>query len=538
MKAITFSLTTQQPLLATSFQGDPNSDVSYSYIPGSMIRGAVIGRYMKVNQLADLNLEDPIIRDLFFENGSVHYLNAYLGSKDRKKQRTLPVPLSWTKDKNSDLPKDADDDSMLIYDKASIRKLPDRITPKAVQQKFCTVNRTSTYLYSVERRINIHNRRDRSKGRSTKEQGEIFRYDAIDVDQTFQSVILCETDEICDEVLKLLQAKDDIWLGGSQSAGYGHCKISNIKSDDNWNEVSIPAAKRTSQDKLVITLLSSAILRDEYGQPVANPNLVKCEIEKILGVENLPKPLPEAKPIYAGSENIGGFNRKWGLPLPQVPALSMGSVFVFEGYSLTEEQIKLLESKGIGERRVDGFGRIAVNWLLFESEFQASSPKQVTLSELNSSMDVASQKIASDMTQRILRQNLDALLIKELSSKKLKGDISNSQLSKLRLVARQSIAAQNDFSLVKSMLDNLPSNSKKKFEQIKIGSKSFRDQIEEWLNDPKSWIVNPQDLSVKIRNIEAKLVEPLSSDPLAKEYTLRLIEALAKKATKEGKENE
>jgi CRISPR-associated protein Csx10 len=139
-------------------------------------------------------------------------------------------------------------------------------------------------------------------------------------------------------------------------------------------------------------------------------------------------------------------------------------------------------------------------------------------------MDVASQKIASDMTQRILRQNLDALLIKELSSKKLKGDISNSQLSKLRLVARQSIAAQNDFSLVKSMLDNLPSNSKKKFEQIKIG--------------PKSWIVNPQDLSVKIRNIEAKLVEPLSSDPLAKEYTLRLIEAVAKKATKEGKENE
>jgi len=220
-----------------------------------------------------------------------------------------------------------------------------------------------------------------------------------------------------------------------------------------------------------------------------------------------------------------------------MPALSMGSVFVFEGYSLTEEQIKLLESQGIGERRVDGFGRVAVNWLS-ESDFQASSPKQVTLSELNSSMDVASQKIASDMTQRILRQNLDALLIKELSSKKLKGDISNSQLSKLRLVSRQAIAAQNDFSLVKSMFDNLPSNSKKKFELIKIGSKSFRDQIEEWLNDPKSWIVNPQDLSVKIRNIEAKLVEPLSSDPIAKEYTLRLIEAVAKKATKEGKENE
>ncbi|MFN9238571.1 MAG: hypothetical protein ACK6DE_01435, partial [Pseudanabaena sp.] len=361
-----------------------------------------------------------------------------------------------------------------------------------------------------------------------------FRYDAIDVGQTFQSVILCETDEICGEILKLLQSKDDIWLGGSQSAGYGYCKISNVQPrDSNWNEVNIPVTKRTSQDNLVITLLSNAILRDEYGQPVANPNLIGYEIEKILEITDL----PEAKPIYASSENIGGFNRKWGLPLPQMPALSMGSVFVFEGYSLTEEQIKLLESQGIGERRVDGFGRVAVNWLS-ESDFQASSPKQVTLSELNSSMDVASQKIASDMTQRILRQNLDALLIKELSSKKLKVDIINSQLSKLRIVSRQAIAAQNDFSLVKSMFDNLPSNSKKKFELIKIGSKSFRDQIEEWLNDPKSWIVNPQDLSVKIRNIEAKLVEPLSSDPIAKEYTLRLIEAVAKKATKEGKENE
>jgi CRISPR-associated protein Csx10 len=535
MKAITFSLTTQQPLLATSFQGDPNSDVSYSHIPGSMIRGAIIGRYMKKNQLNNFNLEKKIVRDLFFEDESVQYLNAYLESKDSGKRRTLPVPISWIKDKDKDLPKYESSCRMPIYDRATTDDLPEDLTPKSVQQRFCTVSEQSVCLYKENRRINIHNQRDRSKGRSTKEQGEIFRYDAIDVGQTFQPVILCETDEIYDEILRLLKAKDDIWLGGSQSAGYGHCKISNVQTrDDKWTEVSIPVAKRTSQDDLVITLLSNAILRDEYGQPVADPNLVKCEIEKILEIVNLPKPLPEAQPIYAGSENIGGFNRKWGLPLPQVPALSMGSVFVFKEYSLTEEQIKLLESQGIGERRVDGFGRIAVNWLS-ESEFKASSPKQVILLEPKSSMDVASQKIASDMTQRILRQNLDALLIKELSSKKLKGDISNSQLSKLRLVSRQAIAARNDFSLVKSMLDNLPPNSKKKFEQIKIGSKSFRDQIEAWLNDPKSWIVSPQDLLVKIRDIEAKLVEPLSSNPLAKEYTLRLIEALAKKATKEEK---
>lgn len=37
MQVIRFLLQTEQPVLATSLQGDPNSDVSYLYIPGSMI---------------------------------------------------------------------------------------------------------------------------------------------------------------------------------------------------------------------------------------------------------------------------------------------------------------------------------------------------------------------------------------------------------------------------------------------------------------------------------------------------------------------
>jgi len=543
MKAITFSLTTQQPLLATSFQGDPNSDVSYSYIPGSMIRGAIIGRYMKHYPDSELDIANDKVRSLFFDDDKIHYLNAYLESKDNK-IRTLPVPRSWFKRKDDELTKDK---SIRIYDFADEDTQDDEDiilkSPKSVGESLWNIEGGIVRLYSTARRINIHNRRDRSKGRSTKDQidlvtkkvmrkgeGEIFRYDAIDVDQTFQSVILCQTDEIYDEILRLLKAKDDIWLGGSQSAGYGHCKISNIKSDDNWNEVSIPAAKRTSQDKLVITLLSSAILRDEYGQHVANPNLVKCEIEKILGIANLPKPLPEAKPIYAGSENIGGFNRKWGLPLPQVPALSMGSVFVFEGYSLTEEQIKLLESQGIGERRVDGFGRIAVNWLS-ESEFQAKKADQQAKTN-ESQLQGSSLELAEKMADRLLRQKLDQKLLEKLGSISIQNGISNSQLSRLRLFARQALPQNSD--LVLSMLNNLPKNAQKQLEtKIKVSNREtpLKSQIETWFQKPKEWITNID--VVKIANVEKGL-----TDALAMEYTLRLIEAVAKKATKEGKENE
>jgi CRISPR-associated protein Csx10 len=104
MKAITFSLYTKQPLLATSFQGDPNSDVSYSYIPGSMIRGAMIGRYMKHNHLSEIDLESKEVQRLFFDSKNVKYLNAYLLSQ--KKQRTLPIVRSWFRDKDSELSED------------------------------------------------------------------------------------------------------------------------------------------------------------------------------------------------------------------------------------------------------------------------------------------------------------------------------------------------------------------------------------------------------------------------------------------------
>ena len=111
MKAITFLLHTQQPLLATSLQGDPNSDVSFSYIPGSMIRGMLIGRYLQHHALRSTDdiLDDskfPDVKRLFFD-GSSRYLNAYLytNNSNKEKKRTLPIPLSWFRRKVDDISK-------------------------------------------------------------------------------------------------------------------------------------------------------------------------------------------------------------------------------------------------------------------------------------------------------------------------------------------------------------------------------------------------------------------------------------------------
>jgi CRISPR-associated protein Csx10 len=112
--------------------------------------------------------------------------------------------------------------------------------------------------------------------------------------------------------------------------------------------------------------------------------------------------------------------------------------------------------------------------------------------------------------------------------------ISNSQLSRLQSVARQALS-NGDCNLVISLLNNLPSNAWNQFERIKIGNKSFRKQLDEWLENPTNWI---NGIEVKIADVERKFDdERARQDKLAEKYTLRLIMAVAKKATKE-KNNE
>jgi CRISPR-associated protein Csx10 len=519
MRAITISLRTEQPVLATSFQGDPNSDVSYPYIPGSMLRGALIGRYLKRHHSKDDDiLQDEQVQRLFF-NGTTRFLNAYLEGQGK---RTLPVPRSWRKEKGIDLP-------CSIFDLS--QNVPEGKSLKSVDGEFCTAQSSLATLYAVEKRINIHNLRHRRRGRAVLDkldsagkvveagEGEVFRYEAIDAGQTFQAMILCsDADE---HTLKELLTPSDLWLGGSQSAGYGHTKIVKSNSAANWNEVEIPAVERCDCETLTITLLSDLILQNEHGQYVADPILVAQALE--LPKENLIS--------YTHTTLIGGFNRKWGLPLPQVQALAAGSVLAFKETPVTAEKVADWETQGLGDRRAEGFGRIAINWLGEYETFSAVLPKSDSSKNSKISLGEGSRQLAEQMAERLMRQKLEQILIDQVGRTSIDSinSISNSQLSRLILVARQALTLKTrEMKNIQSLLDNLPANAAGQFERTRMNGsqKSLMQQLRDWIEDPKAWISNPP--LVTIANVTMEL-----SDRLAREYTLRLIMAVAKKATKE-----
>ncbi len=541
MKVITFLVHTKQPILATSLQGDPNSDVSFSYIPGSMIRGVLISRYLNDPKRCELRETDdfldsknfPDVKRLFFDS-TTRYLNAYLYSHDQEK-RTLPVSRSWLKKKGDEA---TDSKDITIYDFSW--EQPDRdISYKSLNDSFCTVDDKDVVLYQEKRRINIHNMRDRKKGRGTDNNGAVFRYNALDAGQTFQGVILCDNPDDVAEIKLLLELKD-IFLGGSRKAGYGHTEISQIEEHDIWHEVETDAEYREDRELLRITLLSDLILQDKCGQYVAMPSMQlitddgEREVDPLTQLlEQLLEVKLEPQSSFISSLVVGGFNRKWGLPLPQVPALAAGSVFVFnyEG-ELNIDRIRILENQGIGERRVDGFGRLAVNWLEEHPEFTGNLPTSETeWTEPNLKPNTEDSSIAAKMAKRLLEQKLDRLLLEKVDRWKLEPNkLRKSQLSRLIIVARQALTEESKNPVIE-LLEHLPKNANSQFEDTRVNGKSFKKQIGEWLNGQDSWIdSNHFEIKVAGESVSSNLVEKMKL-----EYTLRLIMAVAKKATKENK---
>src|SRR5437763_1600439 len=95
MKVIQYRIDLLEPTLVTSLLGDPNSGVAFDYLPGSVLRGILIGKYLstKSADASDVSdASDPTLRRLFFD-GTTRYLNGY--PLDAYDHPGLPVPASW-----------------------------------------------------------------------------------------------------------------------------------------------------------------------------------------------------------------------------------------------------------------------------------------------------------------------------------------------------------------------------------------------------------------------------------------------------------
>ena len=200
--------------------------------------------------------------------------------------------------------------------------------------------------------------------------GALFTYEAIEAGQPFQGAVLGSEDD-----LKNLQTwlhGGQIRIGRSRSAQYGEAKFEwldntpqalngRVEWDGFVEEQTHDVVD--SDNRLIITTLSSLLTVNDDGHPEAR--FPKSELANALGLETSELKLCSS---YTRTEVIGGYNSHLRLPRQQWPAVAPGSVFVFK--IKTEKTLQpeclskcllQLEHNGLGLRKGEGYGRIAVN---------------------------------------------------------------------------------------------------------------------------------------------------------------------------------
>ena len=380
-----YRLTLREPAVIPAADGDLNTVVTRQEVPGSNVWGAAAWHYLRQPNHTP---NDPDFRHVFLDGG-LRFLTAYPQAIDNNTpQRLIPIPHSVRQFKDGDT---------LVDFVEGLTNAP----TKRLDRRYARIGASKLETQPVKMERNYHHARagDRRKGRALKNDGNIFTYEAIQADQSFQGAVLgSEAD------LKNLQ----IWLpegsliriGKSRSAQYGETKIewiddvkelSGLVEWDGFVAMQTPVAQFDLEEEwddeeeewdddeewddeeeerdqegldrfveqLVITTLSPLLTVNDYGHPDAC--FPEQELVKALGLTKM----PILSRSYTRTELIGGYNAHLRLPRQQLPAIAAGSVFIFDIQDvqnhISEEFLLGLERDGLGLRKGEGYGRIAVN---------------------------------------------------------------------------------------------------------------------------------------------------------------------------------
>ena len=555
MNGFRYTLQLLEPLLANSLAGDTNSAQTLPYIPGGIVRGALASAWLRGKMLAPGSDDEATFRRLFVRPAT-RYLHAYPTSE---KQRMLPTPLSWNRQKH------ANEQESLVYDLAfgepqhdgqpldDLRPIDFRFYRRPAGER--------VYYPLLGRQVYVHTQRDAVLGRASAERGAVYRYESLPADSRWMGVILTETEEDAAALKQLLKQLGDVSLGKARTAGYGRTRVEAIEDLDGWEEAPDADATTTYEteendyngptrlqppdtlSEFWLVCLSPLLTRDENGQPGPDPTrALSLRLGTKVTIEQ----------AFRRPEVVGGYNRKWGTYLPQAVAAAAGTVFRcnVETFVSWDRLTELTES-GLGERRGEGFGRVAVKWMGTEElttqrdEPQADTIAEATLSETDTAL-------ARFMLERMLRRRLDAGVIdtaRRWLPRPKQPLPSPSQIGRWQVVIRNalaSLAAKDDnaaahLAAVKAFADRerqRNSRAWQKMNRTRLVGETPEPRLTDWIDGLltgersilKAIMGQGQQHRQTLGDI---IVEP--DEAMRAEYTLRLIDAVLRNVREAAK---
>ncbi|MDS4060277.1 MAG: hypothetical protein RKP73_17160 [Candidatus Contendobacter sp.] len=372
-RVISYRLTLTAPAVLAMAGGETSTVETRLCISGSTVLGALAWRWLAQRPACPDPAGNPEFRRYFLDS-SVRWLNAYAESYDGK--RLLPCPSSMVNRKGESNP--AFDQVNPCFENL-VKKEPNtqwkplespfvqlreiRTEPpeedeedEDFEERKPTEYQLSGRKPSLTTRLH-HTRDDREAGRS--KNGVMFSYVALDAGERFIGHILCETVEDA-AIIRALLESGPLPLGRSRTATYGgwaQVEILNEAAAESWREAPERQEftdEEQEQGRLVVTLLSDYLGVNDHGLP--DPLALEQDLGKTLGIDQA----PTAR--FLGSRSVTGYVSHWRMPRPSHPAVTAGSVLVYEDARPEPARLAELLWQGIGVRRTEGFGRVTVQW--------------------------------------------------------------------------------------------------------------------------------------------------------------------------------
>jgi CRISPR-associated protein Csx10 len=448
-------------------RGDELSWDSLEYIPGSVLRGICVSRYLEQTR------QNPgvgqTLREAFFDS-DLCFLRAYPEAQNNL-DRSLPTPLSWRMEK----------DSQRSLVNLSIEDQPyEDTTLEKIGPRFCHLyqeqNHVKALFITPEDWFTLHIQRKESM---------MFRYHSLNAGQKMIGYFVSNSRPLLNAVNELFQFPEVMYIGRSSGSEYGRVELSLVGVPiESWQESDF---SEPNEKFITLTCLSDVILRD-VNSGAFTTNL------RAAGND----PIREFK----SQTLVGGYNRLVNLPLPQAYAIRAGSVFIFENSPGVRDQLEEWQEIGLGERLSEGFGRVIVDWNSEESITRDFASYQGRPMDSRVQFPLAGSseagKVAERMLQNIITERIQTKLTQAVNNTNIGGSISNAQLNRLISELQKALddydASRNLASaknLITSYFNNLKKPAQKQYAESKIDGQNLKDWLLHKLNNPGDIWQNP-----------------------------------------------
>ncbi|MEH2411425.1 type III-D CRISPR-associated RAMP protein Csx10 [Nostoc sp.] len=395
MKKINLEIKALSPLAIGRQKPGGNISEAETFIPGSVIRGAVAGQILKeANQQIE---EGDDFHKLFLSENPAIFKNAYPTGDDKVKSEVKVIPTTALSSKIEPgfKPKGHGVFDTLIdrFCAENFGQIYDFNSP--VKGNELEGDRVDSFLGFYSQNTSKYSKNSANsrlltrvginRRRATSEERVLYSIKVLNEskEQKKQPVIYTSAIVVSDDLVDSLHTfidnhQDNFRLGGSSSRGLGKVKItakkqSDIKSNvDNqinqfnqklrirWNEwgniFSNASELPSNRIYFTIDLQADAILTENWRRTTV---ISETMLQQVTGVNDSSLQLYTA---YSSYDYRSGWNAAWGLMKDVELVTNRGSVYLFstENKDLWLKAWEDLEIYGIGDRTSEGFGQVQI----------------------------------------------------------------------------------------------------------------------------------------------------------------------------------